>query len=117
MQKLNNNTLALQALLTKVNNLPEGGSSGGGGADVETTNVTVTGRFVRIVATVYTDGSISSIILTGADDGDISNVVRGSAVFIVHDYSEDMSVTGATKVDKFVISEMEMVAGSVFQID
>lgn len=116
MQKLNNNTLALQALLTKVNNLPEGGSSGGG-ASVETTNVTVTGWFRRIVATVYTDGSISSIILTGEDDGDISNVVRGSAMFIVHDYSEDMSVTGATKIYDFVISEMDMVAGSVFQID
>ena len=115
MQKLNNNTLALQALLTKVNNLPEGGSSGG--ASVETTNVTVTGWFRRIVATVYTDGSISSIILTGADDGDISNVVRGSAMFIVHDSSEDMSVTGATKIDDFVISHMDMVEGSVFQID
>lgn len=40
MEKLNNNTLALQALLTKVNNLPEGGSSGGGGASVETCTVT-----------------------------------------------------------------------------
>jgi hypothetical protein len=41
MEKLNNNTLALQALLTKVNNLPEGGSSGGGGAGGGTCSVEI----------------------------------------------------------------------------
>lgn len=41
MEKLNNNTLALQALLTKVNNLPEGGSSGGGGSGGGTCSITM----------------------------------------------------------------------------
>lgn len=57
MEKLNNNTLALQALLTKVNNLPEGGSSGGG-ASVETCELTVynnTESIISVSITLYDD--------------------------------------------------------------
>lgn len=122
--QLQTNNTTLDTLITRVNaakdtaaSLPEAGSGSGGGASVETANVTVTGWWRRIAASVYTNGSISSIILTGIDDGDISNVVRGSAIFIVHDYSEDISVTGATKIDNFAISEMDMIAGSTFQVD
>ena len=95
MQKLNNNTLALQALLTKVNNLPEGGGSGGGGASVETCTVTISFTFgdpthVWISGTQLVDGNISSFTFIDYGNGTqsftspltISNIVKNTPLTI-----------------------------------
>ena len=93
MQKLNNNTLALQALLTKVNNLPEGGSSGGGGGFEDNTDV---------CSVVYTsDYSFNTILYYGPDGysivGDSNNVtitaICGSVISVAQSgfYSVNVS--------------------------
>lgn len=81
MQKLNNNTLALQALLTKVNNLPEGGSSGGG-ASVETCTVTFTGMYINMASATVVNANTGAIecITPEGYDVTIENVLCGSCV-------------------------------------
>lgn len=97
MQKLNNNTLALQALLTKVNNLPEGGSSGGGGSGG--------GGFednTDVCSVVYTsDYAFNTILYYGPDGysivGDSNNVtitaICGSVISVAQSgfYSVNVS--------------------------
>lgn len=91
MQKLNNNTLALQALLTKVNNLPEGGSSGGGGASVETCKLTVynnTENTFWVWATAYDDSDgfyVIDEIMYAHDSISRLGVVCGTSLVVCSD--------------------------------
>lgn len=126
MEKLNNNTLALQELLTKVNNLPEGGSSGGGGASVETCTVNITlssGYIDAYTACVYRNGQYSADFLTSQAEGrlppfTIENVLCNSVLSIAHYGNEPTAnITGncvesSRSINKYAVQKCFLLSAT-----
>ena len=120
---MNENNEALQEILSKVNSLPEAGSSSGGGATVETCEVTIVG-WSNALNVFYTDeNGLCNITVPAADYSGmvptpgmaIINCLCESMLFVtgggssVESYRNDMLAFGTGYACVWIVNNGEIV--------